>query len=95
MNHASVKNSTVKNSPMKKKGILQMASLVAGIICQVIALMCLVMTYVKSQELGMEDVITASYLASSFFFCTCGIVMIIIGKADLPDLSMSGFSEDK
>ena len=95
MKHASVKHDIVNNSPTKKKGFLQRASMVAGVICQVIALFCLVMTYLKSQTLGMEDVITASYLASSFFFCTCGIVMIIIGKADLPDLSMSGFSEDK
>ncbi len=105
MKHSSGKNESVNNGavkscaesirPLKKKGLLQKTSMAAGIFCQIIALFCLVMTYLESQTLGMEDVITASYLASTFFFSTCGIVMIIIGKADLPDLSISGLSEDK
>ncbi len=53
------------------------------------------MLYLKAQELGMQDVISASFMASTFFFFTCGIVLIIIGKADLPDLSFKGLSEDK
>lgn len=64
-----------------------------GVVSEIIALFCLVMLYFKSQELGMQDVISASFLASSFFFFTCGIVLIIIGRADLPDLSMKGRSE--
>lgn len=80
---------------MKKKGILQRTSLFMGIVCEVISLFCLVMLYLKAQELGMQDVISASFMASTFFFFTCGIVLIIIGKADLPDLSFKGLSEDK
>lgn len=81
--------------PMKKKGFLQKTSLVTGILCEVISLLCLVMLIIKSQELGMEDIISASYLASTFFFFTCGIVLIMIGQANLPDLSFKGSVEDK
>jgi len=80
---------------MKKKGILQKTSLVMGIVSEVISLLCLVMLIIKSRELGMEDVISASYLASTIFFFMCGIVMIIIGRANLPDLSFKGPIEDK
>ncbi|OMH29451.1 hypothetical protein [Motiliproteus sp. MSK22-1] len=72
---------------MKKKGFLQKASLVMGIVSEVISLFCLVMLIIYSRELGMENVITASYLASTFFFFCCGIVLICIAKADLPSLS--------
>lgn len=79
----------------KKKGIFQKTSMVMGVLSELIALVCLVMTYLKSQTLGMEDVITASFMASTFFFFMSGVVMIIVGRADLPDLSMSSLMDDK
>ncbi|MEH6578969.1 MAG: hypothetical protein V7731_18050 [Amphritea sp.] len=80
---------------MKKKGILQKTSLVMGIVSEVISVLCLVMLIFKSRELGMEDVVSASYLASTFFFFTCGIVMIYVGRVDLPNLRFDGPIEDK
>ncbi len=82
-------------TPKKKKGIFQKTSMVMGVLSELVALGCLVMTYLKSQTLGMEDVITASFMASTFFFFMCGIVMIIVGRADLPDLSMASLREEK
>ncbi len=80
---------------MRKKGFLQKTALISGIISEAIAVLCVIMLIIKSRELGMEDVISASYMASAFFFLTCGFVLIMIGRADLPDFSFDRSSEDK
>ncbi len=80
---------------MKKKGILQKSSVVMGIVSEVISVLCLVMLIIKSRELGLENLISASFLASTFFFFTCGIVLIIIGRCDLPSLSFDSPTEDR
>ncbi|WP_432470146.1 hypothetical protein [Amphritea sp. HPY] len=80
---------------MKKKGFLQKTSLVMGIVSEVISVLCLVMLIIRSREYGMEDIFSASYLASTFFFFTCGIVLIMIGRVNLPDLSFKGSFEEK
>lgn len=69
---------------MKKKSLLQRCSTYAGIICELIALGCLVMLFIKKEELGMDHVISASFLASTFFFFTCGIVFIVMGRTNIP-----------
>ncbi|MEH6626014.1 MAG: hypothetical protein V7739_06210 [Motiliproteus sp.] len=73
--------------PMKKKGFLQKTALVSGVISEVISIICLIILVIKSQELGIEHIISASFLASTFFFFTCGLVLIFIGYADVPSLS--------
>lgn len=80
---------------MRKKGFLQKTSLVMGIVSEGVSVLCLIMLFIKSRELGMEDVISASYMASAFFFFTCGIVLIMIGRANLPDFSFDRSTEDK
>jgi hypothetical protein len=80
---------------MKKKSFLQKTSLVTGIISEVLCVFCLVMLVIKARELGMEDVISASYMASAFFFFTTGFVLIIIAKANVPSFSFDDSIEDK
>lgn len=80
---------------MKKKSILQKSSLVMGIVSELLCIVCLVMLYIKSQELGMEDVISASYMASAFFFFTTGIVLIIISQTNIPSFSFNDSVDDK
>ncbi len=80
---------------MKKKGILQKTALVMGVVSEVISVFCLIMLIYKSRELGMEDVVSASFLASTFFFFTCGIVLLIIGRANLRDLHFDSAPKDK
>ena len=80
---------------MKKKSILQKSSLVMGIISELLSVACLVMLFITSQELGMQDVISASYMASAFFFFTAGIVLIIISQANIPSLSFNDSADDK
>ena len=73
-----------------KKGnsILQKSSSVIGVICFLLAILCAATLYFKVEELGMEHVISASLLASSFFFVFIGFVFMVIGNADIPDLSI-------
>jgi len=80
---------------MRKKSFLQKTALISGIISEGIAVLCVIMLIIKSRELGMEDVISASYMASAFFFFTCGFVLIMIGRANLPDFSFDRSTEDK
>ncbi|WP_293268465.1 hypothetical protein [Neptunomonas sp.] len=82
------------DTPMKKKSFLQKTSLVSGIISQVLCVLCIIMLIIKSRELGMEDVISASYMASAFFFFTAGLVLIIIAKANIPSFRFDDSTED-
>ncbi len=82
------------NILMKKKSFLQKTSLVTGVISELLCVLCIVMLVIKAQELGMEDVISASYMASAFFFFTTGLVLIIISKANVPSFSFDD-SDDK
>ena len=66
-----------------------------GIVCELLCALCLVMLVIKARELGMEDVISASYMASAFFFFTAGIVLIIISQANIPSLSFKDSIDDK
>ncbi len=80
---------------LKKKSILQKFSLVMGVTSELLSAVCLVMLYIKSQELGMQDVISASYMASAFFFFTTGIVLIIISQTNIPSLSFNDSADDQ
>lgn len=72
----------------KRKSILQKSSSVIGVICFLLAILCAVALYFKAEELGMEHVVSASLLASTFFFVFIGFVFMVIGNADIPDLSI-------
>jgi tetrahydromethanopterin S-methyltransferase subunit D len=74
----------------KRKNTLQKVSKVIGIICFLLAILCAVILYFKVQELGMQHVVSASWLASSFFFAFIGVVFIVIGNADIPSFKIIG-----
>ena len=74
----------------KRKSILQKISKVIGIICFLLAILCAVILYFKVQELGMEHVVSASLLASSFFCTFIGVVFFVIGNADIPSFKVVG-----
>lgn len=80
---------------MKKKSVLQKTSLVTGIISELLCVLCLVMLVIKARELGMEDVISASYMASAFFFFTTGLVLIFIARANVPSFRFDDSVEDE
>ncbi|RKZ65481.1 MAG: hypothetical protein DRQ44_08025 [Gammaproteobacteria bacterium] len=72
----------------KRKSILQKSSSIVGIICFLLSILCAVALYFKIQELGMQHVISASLLASSFFCAFIGFVFIVIGNADIPSFKV-------
>ena len=72
----------------KRKSILQKASGIIGIICFLLAILCAVALYFMIQKSGMQHVISASLLASLFFFTFIGFVFIVIGNADIPSFKI-------
>ena len=68
----------------KRKSILQKLSGITGIICFLLAILCAVALYFKIEEFGMQHVVSASLLASTFFCIFIGFVFIVIGNADIP-----------
>jgi hypothetical protein len=72
----------------KRKGVLQKASLVFAVVSIVLALASAVMLYFRLQSMGSDDLISASLMASTFFFISVGVVLAIIGKTDLPNFKI-------
>ncbi|RLA05192.1 MAG: hypothetical protein DRQ47_01775 [Gammaproteobacteria bacterium] len=76
----------------KRKSILQKSSAIIGKICFLLAALCVAVLYFKVKELGMQHVISASFLASSFFFVFVGFVLTVIGNADIPSFKVGSVS---
>ena len=72
----------------KRKSTLQKISSITGIICFLLAILCAIALYFKVQELGMQHVVSASLLASSFFCAFIGFVFMVFGNADIPGLKL-------
>ncbi len=68
----------------KNKGILQKISLASAVVSFVLALISGVMLYFKLQSLGIDSPVSASFMASTFFFICVGVVLTFIWKADVP-----------
>jgi len=78
----------------KRKGVLQKASLVAAVVSFLLALTSGVMLYLRSESVGSGDPISASFMASTFFFICVGGVLTVIGTTDLPSFKIDN-SEGK
>jgi len=72
----------------KTKSFLQKVSGIIGIICFLLAIVCAVVLYLMVQERGMQDVVSASLLASSFFFAFIGFVFMVISNTDIPSFKI-------
>ncbi|MBL1319891.1 MAG: hypothetical protein COA63_002355 [Methylophaga sp.] len=77
----------------RRKSILQRSSSFIGKICFLLAVLCAAILYFKIKELGMQHVISASFLASFFFFVFVGVVLTVIGNADIPSFKVTSISE--
>ncbi len=78
----------------KRKGVLQKVSLVSAMVSFVLALTSGVMLYLRLQSVGSDNPISASFMASTFFFICVGVVLTVIGKADIPSFKIDN-SEEK
>ncbi|MFW5427301.1 MAG: hypothetical protein ACKE8G_03355 [Methylophagaceae bacterium] len=72
----------------KRKSMLQKSSGIIAKICFLLAVLCAVALYFKVQELGMEHPISASFLASPFFFVFIGFVLTVINNTDIPSFDV-------
>jgi len=72
----------------KDKSFLQKTATVCGKLSFVVAAISAVFLYLKSQELGMDHAVSASFLASMFFFTFVGALLIYVGKANLPNFAL-------
>ena len=68
----------------KRKGVLQKLSLFFAVISFILAFISGVLLYLRLESVGSDNPISASLMASTFFFIFVGVVLIIIGKADIP-----------
>ena len=78
----------------KRKGVLQKASLVFAVVSVVLALISGVMLYLRLESVGSDNPISASLMASTFFFICVGGVLAVIGTADIPSFKIDN-SEGK
>lgn len=72
----------------KKKGVLQRVALFAGVASFILAVVSAVLLYLRIEAVGSDNPISASLMASAFFFVCVGVVLTIIGRADLPDFRL-------
>ena len=69
---------------MQKKS--QKIAFAIAIACYIASLGCIGAVAYYGNQLGSESPIVAAFASSIVFFLGCGIVLHVIGKADLPDL---------
>ncbi len=69
--------------------MLQKLSGITAKICFLLAVLCVITLYYKVQEIGMEHPVSASFLASAFFFVFIGIVFTVINNADIPSFDVT------
>jgi ABC-type uncharacterized transport system permease subunit len=78
----------------KTKGLLQKVSLISSYISFLLAFVTGIALYLRDGAVNSNDAISASLAATTFFFFCVGIVLIIMGKADIPSFKFDS-SEDK
>ena len=78
----------------KRKGVLQKVSLVSAVVSFLLALTSGVMLYLRLESVGSDNPISASFMASTFFFICIGVVFTVIGKDDIPSFKIDN-SEGK
>ena len=61
-----------------------------GVVSELLSLISLVLLIINYREHGVENVYSASFLASTFFFFTCGFVLLVIAKVNVPNLGFDG-----
>ena len=78
----------------KRKGMLQKISLVSAAVSFVLAFVSGIFLYLRLESVGSDNPISASLMASTFFFICVGVVLTVMGKADIPSFKIDN-SEEK
>jgi len=72
----------------KNTSVLQKIAFYSGIVSFISSVICLIFLYFKIDDLGWQNPISASLMASSFFFASAGLVLVTIGKCNLPSFKV-------
>ena len=75
---------------VKQRSIAQKISFMIAIISYLLAVGCIGATLYYLNILGVDHPVSASFGAAVVFFFCVGVVLHVIGRADLPDLSIRG-----
>lgn len=81
------------NRTSAKKSMLQKFSLYVAYASFFASIFCLIYLFLKIDDLGWQHPISASLLASSFFFIFVGIVLLVIGKSNIPSFKVTSNSD--
>ncbi len=73
---------------MKKRGIGQKIAWISAIVFYFCGIVCVIAAFYYNRQLGSDNPIVASLMASVIFCIGGGIVLHVIGKVDLPDLKV-------
>jgi len=77
----------------KRKGMLQKISLVSAVISFVLAIITGVFLYLRLESVGSDNPISASLMASTFFFICVGVVLSVMWKTDIPSFKIESPEE--
>jgi hypothetical protein len=72
----------------KRKSNLQKAAIYFAVASFVLSVASGVYLFLNLDSLGWQNPISASLLASAFFFSFVGFVLVIIGTADIPSFKV-------
>jgi predicted tellurium resistance membrane protein TerC len=72
----------------QRKGFLQKLAIVSAVASFVLAFIAGVMLYLRLERVGSDNPVSASLMASMFFFVCVGVILVIIGNADLPSFKI-------
>ena len=76
-----------------RRSVLQKISIVSAVVSFLLAFITGVMLYLRLESVGSDDPVSASLIASTFFFICVGTVLIIIGNADIPSFKIDNAKE--
>ncbi len=71
------------------KGAIQKSVYYLGFVSFIAAIVCLVFLYLKIGGLGWQSPVSASLMASSFFFASVGVVLITMGSCNIPSFKVT------
>ncbi len=73
---------------MKQRGIGQKIAFTSAIVFYLCGIGCVIAAFYYNRQLGSDNPIVASLIASVVFCVSSGFVLHVIGKVDLPDLKI-------
>jgi len=74
---------------LKEKGVLQKISFFSGVISFLLAFIVGIALYFQVTSADSNGPVSASLIASIFFFVCVGIVLAIMGRADIPSFKFN------